>query len=157
MTWRFRPSSAADAAWMAELRAEVLRTDLERVGVFDEQRVRTRFLDAFVPAHTRVVVADGQDAGLVAVRPEDGALWIEHFYLSPRFQGRGLGGEVLARILREESGRAEAFRLNVLQGSAARRLYDRHGFLPYAEDAVDVFMEREAKTPERASGACTTP
>lgn len=32
--------------------------------------------------------------------------------------------------------------LNVLQGSAARRLYERHGFVVEAQDPIDVFMMR---------------
>lgn len=36
-----------------------------------------------------------------------------------------------------------AVRLNVLQGSAARRLYERHGFTPEREDPVDVFLVRK--------------
>jgi hypothetical protein len=32
--------------------------------------------------------------------------------------------------------------LDVLQGSAARRLYERHGFVVESEDAIDVFMVR---------------
>jgi hypothetical protein len=32
------------------------------------------------------------------------------------------------------------FRLDVLQGSPARRLYERHGFVLESEDPVDVFM-----------------
>jgi hypothetical protein len=32
--------------------------------------------------------------------------------------------------------------LNVLQGSGARRLYERHGFVVESEDEVDVFMKR---------------
>jgi hypothetical protein len=32
------------------------------------------------------------------------------------------------------------YRLNVLQGSPARRLYARHGFVVESEDEVDVFM-----------------
>lgn len=131
---------------MAELRAEVLRADLERLGRFDEERVRTRFLEAFDPAHTRVIVVDSRDAGLVAVRPADGVLWIEHFYLSPLHQGQGLGGEVLARILGDSDSDPRVFRLNVLQGSAARRLYERHGFILDHEDPIDVFMKRGPST-----------
>jgi hypothetical protein len=32
------------------------------------------------------------------------------------------------------------FRLNVLQGSPARSLYERHGFVFEHEDPVDIFM-----------------
>jgi ribosomal protein S18 acetylase RimI-like enzyme len=36
----------------------------------------------------------------------------------------------------------ELVRLNVLQGSPARRLYERHGFTVESQDPVDVFMVR---------------
>ncbi len=35
-----RPAVATDAAWIAELRAVVMRPDLERLGRFDPVRVR---------------------------------------------------------------------------------------------------------------------
>lgn len=127
---------------MAELRAVVMRPDLERLGRYDPVRVRQRFLDAFVPENTCVIVVDGEDVGLVAVRREPDARWIEHFYLAPRSQGRGIGAAVLAHLLADGDG-ARPFRLNVLQASAARRLYERHGFVLESEDAVDVFMKAE--------------
>jgi len=128
---------------MAELRAHVMRPDLERLGRYDPVRVRRRFLDAFVPENTRVIVVDGADAGLVAVRHERDAVWIEHFYLDPGVQGRGLGSAVLEMLLADDSI-ALPFRLNVLRGSPARRLYERHGFDLESEDEVDVFMKRES-------------
>lgn len=139
MLWEFRAARPTDAEWMAELRAVVMRPDLERLGRYDPVRVRTRFLDAYAPELTRVIVVDGADAGLVAVRPEGDETWIEHFYLDPSLQGRGIGGAVLATLLAEGSV-AGPFRLNVLQGSPARRLYERHGFVEDAADEIDVFM-----------------
>jgi GNAT superfamily N-acetyltransferase len=137
--WQTRPSTVADARWMAELRAVVMREDLERLGRFDPQRVRERFLTAFEPGHTVVIVVDGRDVGLIAVRPEPDSLWIEHFYLDPSQQGQGIGAAVLRQQM---AGRGDhrPFRLNVLQGSAARRLYERHGFVFESEDEVDVFL-----------------
>ena len=130
---------------MAELRAIVMRPDLERLGRYDPVRVRQRFLDAFAPEHTRVIVVDGEDVGLIAVRGEPDAVWIEHFYLAPGSQGRGLGSAVLAAVLVEASvGEERPFRLNVLQGSPARRLYERNGFVLEREDAVDVFLKAES-------------
>ncbi len=123
---------------MAEMRAVVMRPDLERLGRFDAARVRTRFLDAYAPADTRVIEVAGATIGLVALREEPDARWIEHFYLAPSAQGQGIGGAVLRALLSEPG--ATPFRLNVLQGSPARRLYERHGFTVYAEDDVDVWM-----------------
>ncbi|MFI2566401.1 GNAT family N-acetyltransferase [Paenarthrobacter sp. NPDC018779] len=134
-----RPSNSRDASWIAELRAVVMRPDLERLGRFDPVRVRERFLKAFIPEHTFVVHVHGVDAGVIAVRPEAEDLWIEHFYISPACQGQGLGGAVLRKVMRDFAD-GRPFRLNVLQGSPARRLYERVGFELESEDPVDVFM-----------------
>ncbi|MEJ1113992.1 GNAT family N-acetyltransferase [Paenarthrobacter sp. CCNWLY172] len=134
-----RPAVASDAAWIAELRAVVMRPDLERLDRFDPVRVRERFLNGFQPEYTYIIHTDGVDAGVIAVRPEPDERWIEHFYVAPTHQGRGLGGAVLRHVM-AASVDERPFRLNVLQGSAARRLYERHGFMLESEDPIDVFM-----------------
>jgi len=134
-----RPAAATDAAWIAELRAVVMRPDLERLQRFDPVRVRERFLNSFQPEHTFVIHSDGVDAGVIAVRPEAEARWIEHFFIAPAHQGKGLGGAVLQHVM-AASVDERPFRLDVLQGSPARRLYERHGFVLETEDPVDVFM-----------------
>ena len=92
--WVLRPAVGLDAHWIAELRAVALRADLERLGRFDPIRVRQRFLSAFEPALTKVVLVDGQEAGSIAVRPDADSLWIEHFYVAADLQGRGVGSQV---------------------------------------------------------------
>jgi len=141
-----RPSTPGDAGWIAELRAEVMRPDLERLDRFDPSWVRERFLRSFAAEHTRVIEVGGHAVGSIAVRPEPGERWIEHFYLADGQQGRGIGGAVLHGVL-GESPDARPFRLNVLQGSAARRLYERHGFVFEREDAIDVFLVRHPSNP----------
>lgn len=143
MKWDLRPSAPEDATWIAELRAVVLRDDLSRLGRYDEVRVRQRFLDSFAAEATQVIVVDGADAGSIAVRPDDGVRWIEHFYLDPAAQGRGVGSAVLERVLADSGG--QTFRLNVLQGSPALRLYLRAGFVLDSEDPVDMFLTRAAR------------
>nr|WP_228495166.1 GNAT family N-acetyltransferase [Clavibacter sp. VKM Ac-2873] len=137
--WILRPALPGDAAWMADLRADVLRDDLERLGRWDRTRARRRFLDRWAPERTWVISVGGRDAGLIARRDEPDAHWIEHFYLDPALQGVGIGGEVLRDLMdRHDDGRP--FRLDVLQGSAARRLYERAGFRVEREDAVDAWL-----------------
>lgn len=142
MATTFRSATEHDIEWLVDLRAEVLREDLERLGRYDTHRVRQRMRDSYVPTSTRVIVEDGEEIGCVTVRVEDDARWLEHFYLVPHAHGRGIGGQVLREILAVEDPRP--FRLNVLQGSPARRLYERHGFTVDSEDEVDVFMTRSA-------------
>ncbi|MFC8519760.1 GNAT family N-acetyltransferase [Streptomyces sp. NPDC057257] len=127
---------------IVELRALVMRPDLERLGRFDEHRVRRRFRDSFIPEHASVILVDGAFAGCVALRPAEDEHWLEHFFITPEVQGRGLGSAVLRTLLKQTDADGATVRLNVLQGSAARRLYERHGFTLEREDPVDVFMVR---------------
>jgi len=141
--WTLRPAEPADIEEIAELRATVMRPDLERLGRFDEHRVRQRLRDSFSSQYTSVVVADGAFAGCVTVRPAEDGRWLEHFYLAPSLQGRGLGSAVLRTLLKRIDADGVLLRLNVLQGSAARRLYERHGFTVEAQDPIDVLMVRQ--------------
>jgi GNAT superfamily N-acetyltransferase len=133
----------SDVEAVAELRATVLRADLERLGRYDAQRVRRRLRDGFDPAHTWVIEVGGAFAGSVALRPAEDAHWLEHFYLAPHLQGGGVGTAVLRDLLERCDRDGVPVRLNVLRGSPARRLYERHGFTLESEDPVDVFMVRE--------------
>ncbi|GAA3453415.1 GNAT family N-acetyltransferase [Dactylosporangium matsuzakiense] len=146
--WSLRRAAGADVEAIAELRAVVLRADLERLGRYDEQRVRQRLRDAFAPEHTRVIEVGRAFAGCVAVRPDADAAWLEHFYLAPHRQGTGIGASVLDALLRQSDRDGTRIRLNVLQGSRARRLYERHGFVVEREDPVDVFMVRQPVRPD---------
>ncbi|MFJ8001408.1 GNAT family N-acetyltransferase [Streptomyces sp. NPDC096310] len=151
-SWALRAATAADVEPVAELRAAVMRGDLERLGRYDEHRVRQRLRDSFSTEYTSVITVDGDDAeatagagpvaGCVTLRPASGGLLLEHFYVAFRHQGRGLGSAVLRTLLKRADARNAPVRLNVLQGSAARRLYERHGFVLEFEDPVDVFLLR---------------
>ena len=131
-----------DGVGIAELRAVVLRPSLERLGRYDAVRVREYFLSAFVPAHTRVLRAPEGVVGSIALRGAVDGTWIEHLYLHPRLQGQGLGTAVLTAVTASADVTGTTLRLNVLQGSDARRLYERHGFTLDHEDTVDVYLRR---------------
>ncbi|MER6945871.1 GNAT family N-acetyltransferase [Nonomuraea sp. NPDC000554] len=148
-TWELRPAGQGDVEVIAELRATVMRPDLQRLGRFDEHRVRQRLRDSFSSEHTSLIVADGEQAGCVTLRPAADGWWLEHFYLAPEHQGRGLGSAVLRALLERTDAEGVPVRLNVLRGSAAQRLYERHGFTVENQDPIDVFMVRQpaASTP----------
>lgn len=128
---------------MADLKADAMRADLARLGHWDRGEARRRFLRAFVPPNTSVVLVAHAIAGCIAVRSETRASWIEHFYLRSEFRGRGLGDQVLQHIMSlREDGRP--FMLAVNRGSRARSLYERHGFtfLREGDNGVDQVYRR---------------
>ncbi|MFI8521393.1 GNAT family N-acetyltransferase [Streptomyces sp. NPDC085481] len=143
--WLIRPARAEDVETVAELKAVVMRDDLVRLGRYDDHRVRQRLRDDFRLAHTSVIEVAGAFAGCVAFGPyEHGpGRYLEHFYLAPEAQGQGLGTAVLRALLDRADAEGVPVRLTVVQGSAARRLYERAGFRLESEDPIDVRMVRE--------------
>lgn len=110
-----------------------MRPDLERLGLWERDWARRRFLETYVPANTDIIEMDGKPVGVIAVRAEADAQWIEHFYLDPTVQGRGMGRQVLLHVM-EIHRDARPFRLAIDRGSAARRLYERVGFVHLYDD-----------------------
>ncbi|WP_417578978.1 GNAT family N-acetyltransferase [Pelagibacterium sp.] len=140
--FRFEPASLGDFDRLADLRLTVMRDSLDAVGRFDPERNRLYFEARFRPQFTRLIVIEKSLAGCVALGPCDDRLVLEHFYLTPEWQGAGLGSAVLQRLLKEADAAQKIVRLTVLRGSDARRFYDRYGFAQVGEDDVDIFLER---------------
>ncbi|MFF5497345.1 GNAT family N-acetyltransferase [Streptomyces aquilus] len=157
--WELRAASRADLEEIVEIRAVVMRADLERLGRYDAHRVRQRLRDAYQPEHTSAIEVAGTLVGCVALRPAADAYWLEHFLLVPELQGKGIGSAVLGSLLERPDREGVPTRLNVLQGSAARRLYERHGFVLESEDEVDVYMVRNPanSTPAKSTSTNRTP
>ncbi len=150
--WTLEPAAIDDLDRITDLKDQVMRADLERLGRWDPDRSRRRVRDSFSTRWTSVLLVEGAFAGSVTVRPdEQGGRHLELFYLAPHLQGRGLGTAVLRRLLAEADAAGEPVRLVVLQGSAAQRLYERHGFTVVHEDPIDVHMYRPAPEPTPAT------
>lgn len=126
LTFRLVAASEGDA--LAALRVEAMRPSLERVGRFDPDRARLRFLDAFAPESTREVLEHGVRVGFFVLRPRGDGLVLEHLYVQPSHQGRGVGGAVLACVFAEADALGMEVRVGALKESEANRFYMRHGF-----------------------------
>ena len=148
-----RPALPGDVDAIAMLKERVLRRDLEPLVGWDPERSRARVVEHFSPSHTWMILIDSEIAGTITLRPDPEALWLEMFYLDERHQGRGIGSSVLRAVLTDAPA-DRPLRLQVLVGSAAQRLYERHGFVVEEEDGVDIWMRRD---PRAAAESVATP
>jgi GNAT superfamily N-acetyltransferase len=147
MSFILVPSSQDDFGRLFELRLAAMRESLERIARFDRQRAFERFGSTFRPEHTRLIIsADGQLMGCVALGPSEGALLLEHFYIFPEWQNKGLGDAVLLHLLDEADSAGLPVRLDVLRQSDAARLYVRHGFVETHRGEWDVYYERAVQS-----------
>lgn len=141
------PATADDADSLAELRVLAMRPSLERLGRFDPQRARDRFLSAFEPRFTRHVEAGGERVGFVVVRPHEAGWLLDHLYIHPDHQSSGIGATVLLHVFREADQAGQPIRVGALRGSDSNRFYLRHGFRLFEEAEWDLYYVRDPEPP----------
>src|SRR5262245_58526885 len=133
----FSAATVADGRALAELRVEAMRDSLERIGRFDPMRARERFLSGFSPEHTRHIELNGERIGFFVVRPQGQGLLLDHLYIHPRHQSKGIGAAVLAQVLAEADATGLQVRVGALRGSESNRFYARHGFVQVEQGEFD--------------------
>lgn len=143
MDFTFVPSTPDDLERLVELKLRVMNPQLARLGRLDPKRSAARFAREFRPGITRLIHVDGLFAGCVTFYDDDDGWVLEHFYLTPESQGRGLGAAILRALLVEADSAGAAVRLSVLVESAANRFYPRHGFVETHREAFDIYYRRE--------------
>jgi len=129
-----------DGESLADIRVAAMRESLIAVGRFDAERARRRFLDSFDPAYTRKIMVAGRCVGFVVVRPEVDSLLLDHLYLLPQDQGKGIGQAVLKQVFAEAD---QALRVGALKGSRSNDFYRRHGFVLIEETEWDRYYWRK--------------
>jgi len=134
--------TAADFDELAVLRIAAMRESLERVGRFDPVRARERLRQTFHPEYTQFILLDGQRVGFYAFRPAEDAFHLDHLYVHPTCQSRGIGSHVMHHLLAQSDPRRMPVRLGALRDSPSNRFYQRHGFTKTAEDEWDIYYVR---------------
>lgn len=101
-----------------------------------------------VQSRTTVAVDGDEVVGVLAISESTDANWIDQMYLLPTHVGQGIGTRLLAHGI---EGLRGVLRLHTFQqNTAARRFYERHGFVALAfgdgsgneEGCPDVLYER---------------
>jgi ribosomal protein S18 acetylase RimI-like enzyme len=118
-----RQGSAADASGIAEVFLSARAEMTYLPDLHTDEETRAWISQVMVPEHELwVAAANGKIAGFAALSED----WLEHLYVSPSEQGRGIGSDLLsmAKQQRPRGLRLYVFQLNV----GARRFYERHGF-----------------------------
>ncbi|SMP26853.1 GNAT family N-acetyltransferase [Shimia sagamensis] len=138
---RFDVAKETDAKRLATLRVKAMQPSLEAVGRFNQERARRRFLDTFVPADTTLVFSGKQLLGFFELRDRGDHLYLDHFYIAPEQQGRGLGSMILQWVLRDAAERDLPVRLMALKDSPANKFYRLHGFEVVAQEEFDTLYQ----------------
>ena len=119
-----------------------MRESLERVGRFDPVRARERFLSGFSPKHTQHVLAGSERVGFFVLKRQEKNLLLDHLYVRPAYQGKGIGAAVLAQVFIESAAAGLPVRVGALRDSDSIRFYVRHGFTLVERGEFDNYYVR---------------
>jgi ribosomal protein S18 acetylase RimI-like enzyme len=97
-------------------------------GEWNEQREEAQFRNQLDWLTTQVVHANNLAVGFIMAPIKDGARWIHTICIVPEHQGKGIGTEVLRRVISQAKEQKMSLYLSVSKVNPARRLYERLGF-----------------------------
>jgi ribosomal protein S18 acetylase RimI-like enzyme len=140
----FRPALDADRPFIEAVYCSTQRWLIEELfGWRGDDVERAKFAEFYDEQSTSVIVVDGRDAGWLTILRGAGHVELEHLYLQPSAQGRGVGTAIIRNLIAEAEARSEAVRLSTARINPARRLYERLGFTVVDEDQYKVYMTKE--------------
>ena len=131
---------------LVRIRIAAMRDSLTRVGRFDPDRARERFSLGFNPEYTRFINFGGLRVGFVVVKPETDGLKLDHLYIEPDYQGRGIGGKVLQSLFSTADQLGLPISVTALRDSDSNSFYKRHGFKYQDEMEWDINYVRMPST-----------
>jgi GNAT superfamily N-acetyltransferase len=138
-----RPALDPDFEYCRRLYFSEMRWIIEELHL-DRTAQETGLRQQWNSTQVRIVVLDGTDVGWVQTIREQDELFVGQMFVDGRFQRKGIGTEVMKRLIREATAFNLAVRLNVVRINPARRLYERLGFRVTHEDDRKCYMKRDA-------------
>ena len=125
MVRRGRPDDAAALSVILRTAMQGAMPSLPEIHTPEDDH---RFLKDVVLPNEEVWVAETDETpvGFAALGSRGGIDFLQHLYVAPQYQRRGVGTELLEQAKERRRG---GFSLWVFQGNVgARRFYERHGF-----------------------------
>ena len=131
-TYDLRAALAADAAAIADVLLTSRRTFLPYLASpRSDDEIRMWVRDTVLRTEQlTVAAADGAIVGFLALHEREGTTWITHLYLLPSHVRQGVGSRLLVRALAAARRPVRLYAFQ--QNEAARRFYERHGFVAIA-------------------------
>lgn len=150
----YRAETDADRPFLAALYASTRADELAAFGWPPEMQSaflaqqhdaqHRHYRAAYADAEWLIVLQEGAAIGRLYLEPRDATLHLIDISLLPERRGIGLGGAILADLIKHGRAMGKAVSLQVEKTNPARRLYERLGFRTTADSGLYDWMERPA-------------
>lgn len=140
-----RPARAHDLEYCERLYLAETET-INRELKLDRESLAASLRRQWDCAQVQIITLGSTDVGWLQTRNVDDALFLVQLFVDGPFQRRGIGTEVLTRIIANAAKDSRAVILGVVKINAAVRLYKRLGFRIEREDDHRYYMRRDPRT-----------
>jgi len=151
MALTLRPVTVADEQFLFEVYAGTRAEELAAWGWNDKQQemfLRLQFMAQkgaygaqYPNADHAIIMLDEKAVGRLYVARSEKDIVLADIALLPEYRGRGIGAELINRLLEEAAEGAKSCRLQVVKTNRAARLYERLGFVRTGESGMHFEME----------------
>jgi ribosomal protein S18 acetylase RimI-like enzyme len=117
-----------DLDQLVKIRIAAMRESLEKIGRFDAARARARLTQDFQTKYTTCLIYKTNIIGFIISKQENEEIVINHLYVLPQFQNRGIGKFVLDKIIEQGKNERRNIKLMALKESRANNFYLNNGF-----------------------------
>jgi GNAT superfamily N-acetyltransferase len=122
-------STAADKEFVFRVTEEAMRTYVELAfGSWDAEAQRRRSDESIDPKTYRLIVVNGEQAGILVVENRPAEIFLAKVFLLRRFQRQGIGSILIRRLIERAEAERKPLRLRVLRVNPAKSLYERLEF-----------------------------
>lgn len=132
-----RPASPDDAEFVFRVTEATMRVYAEATWDHWDHK---RTMASFSPATHRIVRCDDTDIGCLEWIEEPGEFRLSKLFILPAYQNRGIGGEILSRLIDQARITHKPVHLSVLTVNPAKSFYVRHGFYVERKTSERVIM-----------------
>jgi ribosomal protein S18 acetylase RimI-like enzyme len=143
----FRPALHSDFDYCRRIYFAEMEWIIRELHI-DELAQEKSFLQQWNPTQVRIITLDGADIGWLQSFNHGDDLFLAQLFVERGHQRRGIGTEVMKRLITEAEQRSQAVRLDVVKINPAMRLYERLGFRIVGEELRKFYMKRD---PDRTS------
>lgn len=137
-----RPARTQDFDYCASLYFTGMKAIIQELNLDMAAQVAS-FRQQWEFTQVRIINLDGSDVGWLQSNALGDAVFLAQLFVDSSFQRRGIGTQVMNRLIAEATRAGRAVTLAVVKINPALRLYERLGFHITHEDDRKFYMRRD--------------
>jgi GNAT superfamily N-acetyltransferase len=138
-----RPALIQDFEYCKRLYFDGMKPIIEELHL-DLAAQATSFKKQWVLEEVRIITLHDSDVGWLQSTTRDDGLFVGQLFVDDPFRSRGIGTEVMNRLIAEAARDNQAVHLEVVKINPALRLYERLGFHITHEEDRKFHMKRDS-------------